>query len=99
VSALQWFLQWSGKEKFYDVLEKQGKVKEEHKKPKLSAGDELVLSVFFDLSNSRQMGMAVGHIPITVVWGAIERYKFPETVIEVIKQLDSKFVEYHAKSN
>lgn len=92
-------MQWSGKEKFYDVLEKQGKIKEEHKKPNLSSGDELILSVFFDLSNSRQIGMAVGHIPITVIWEAMKKYNFPEKVIEVIKQLDNKFVEYHGKSN
>lgn len=99
MSALQWFLEWSGKEKFYEVLESKGKIKEEHKRPKLSSGDELILSVFFDLSNSRQIGMAVGHIPITTIWGAVERYKFPELVIDVLKQLDNKFVEYHGKSN
>lgn len=59
----------------------------------------MILSVFFDLSNSRQIGMAVGHISIDIIWGAVERYKFPELVIDVLKQLDNKFVEYHGKSN
>lgn len=59
----------------------------------------MILSVFFDLSNSRKIGMAIGHIPINIIWEATEKYKFPELVVEVLKQLDHKFVEYHGKSS
>jgi len=90
-------LEWSGKEKFYEVLENSGKIKEEHKKPNLSYGEELILSVFFELSNSRQIGMSVGHIPINIIWEATERYKFPELVIDILKQLDTEFVIYNGK--
>lgn len=59
----------------------------------------MILSVFFDLSNSRQVGMAIGHIPINIIWEAVKQYGFPVNVIDAIKQLDHKFVEYHGKSN
>lgn len=59
----------------------------------------MILSVFFDLSNSRQIGMAVGHIPISIIWGAVDRYKFPELLVDILKQLDNKFLEYHGKSS
>jgi hypothetical protein len=43
--------------------------------------------------------MAVGHIPINLIWEATQRYKFPELVIDVLKQLDNEFVIYHGKQS
>lgn len=64
--------------------------------PTICDGDELLMSVFSEISTARQIGMAIGSIPAPVFWEAQNRYGLTDAALHALQLLDREFVKYHA---
>lgn len=89
-------MNWGTKVSFYETLEARGKVKPEDIRPESSEGENLLISIFTELSTARNVGMGVGPIPANIYWQAQDRYGLTDMAVDMLRCLDAEFVRHHA---
>lgn len=67
--------------------------------PEITQGDGLLMSLFYDLSSTRQIGMGIGPIPATVYWEAQKRYGLTDEALLTLQLLDQEFVKQNASNS